>query len=392
MLTPHRLPSKAVVVARRIRAVTALTGMIVVLVGIIGACGSDSAESGDTRAPGGITLEPGLIDDTPGRSWTRVDPDRNRWDPERLERALATADSVGSGALVVVDGGAIVAHGGAIAEAYQVASVRKSLLSILLGIAVDRGQLDLDATLAELEIDDVAPSLTPTEKTATVRDLLTARSGVYHVAAYEPAAMRARRPARASHAPGEFWFYNNWDFNALGTIYERATGVDVFEGFRREIAGPLGLENFDPDGQQWVDHPNSRHPAYVFRMSAQDLARVGLLMARDGMWSDRRIVSRSWVATSTSPVVPEVSWGSGYGYMWWVPVDGRHYEGVTIPDGSFIARGNGPHHMLVVPEQDLIIVHMAETNHPNPSRWVSVEDVAEIFDRVLRARRPPGMP
>jgi len=57
-----------------------------------------------------------------------------------------------------------------------------------------------------------------------VRMLLEARSGVYHAALYETPAMAKQRPARGSHEPGTFWYYNNWDFNALGTIYEHATG------------------------------------------------------------------------------------------------------------------------------------------------------------------------
>src|SRR5919109_1479372 len=70
------------------------------------------------------------------------------------------------------------------------------------------------ATLAELGIDD-QQSLTEAEKRATVADLLGSRSGVYLPAAKEPADMRAERPARGSHAAGEFFFYNNWDFNVL---------------------------------------------------------------------------------------------------------------------------------------------------------------------------------
>ena len=77
----------------------------------------------------------------------------------------------------------------------------------------------MSSTLAELGIDDNEPSLTDVEKRATVRDLLTARSGVYHPALYETPGMAAMRPLRGSHLPGTHWYYNNWDFNALGTIY-----------------------------------------------------------------------------------------------------------------------------------------------------------------------------
>ena len=115
-------------------------------------------------------------------------------------------------------------------------------------------------------------------------------------------------------------------------------------------------------------------------------------MMRGGSWGERRIVSESWVEESTSPVVTGAFYGTGYGYMWWVPVEGRHYPGVVLPDGSFIARGVGPHHMLVAPALDLVVVHMAETNRPRPTNWVEVDDVARMFGLVLEARGFDALP
>ena len=93
-------------------------------------------------------------------------------------------------------------------------------------------------------IDDNEPSLTETEKQATVGDLIKARSGIYHPALYEHPIMKARRPERHSHAPGTFYYYNNWDFNALGTIFEQETGTKIFEEFDRRIAKSLQMEDF----------------------------------------------------------------------------------------------------------------------------------------------------
>ena len=76
-------------------------------------------------------------------------------------------------------------------------------------------------------IDD-NQGLSPTEKTATIRNLISARSCIYHQAAYETKEQIGRRPERHSCRPGERWFYNNWDFNALGTIYQTVAGVTLF--------------------------------------------------------------------------------------------------------------------------------------------------------------------
>ena len=72
-------------------------------------------------------------------------------------------------------------------------------------------------------------------------------------------------------------------------------------------------------------------------VSARDLARYGLLYARRGRWGDEQIISASWVAESTSPHSDAGAFG-GYGYMWWIAVDGRHLPNVTLAEGSFSAQ------------------------------------------------------
>jgi CubicO group peptidase (beta-lactamase class C family) len=223
----------------------------------------------------------------PGTSWEPVT--REGWDEAGLAVAKAYADSIGTATFAVVQRGRLVVRWGDIDQRLELHSMRKSLLSALIGIAVARGQIDLDATLARLGIDDVAPSLSDVEKQATVRQLLQARSGVYHPALYETAGMARRRPARGSHAPGTFWYYNNWDFNTLGTIYERAVGRSIFAAFAEEIAAPLQMQDYRvQDGRYVRGEDMSLYPAYPFHMSARDLARFGLLYARGGVWQGRQ--------------------------------------------------------------------------------------------------------
>jgi CubicO group peptidase (beta-lactamase class C family) len=74
-------------------------------------------------------------------------------------------------------------------------------------------------------------------------------------ALYETSAMARARPKRGSHAPGTFWYYNNWDFNALGTIYEHATGSGIYDALDRQIARPIGMQEYRPS-----DAPTSPAP------------------------------------------------------------------------------------------------------------------------------------
>src|SRR5512139_3144007 len=157
--------------------------------------------------------------------------------------------------------------------------MRKSVMSALYGIYVAEGKIELSSTLKELGIDDLTP-LTEAEKTATVKDLLSARSGVYIEAAGEAPSTKAVRPARGSHSPGTFWYYNNWDFNVLGAIFERLTKTNLFREFKERIADPIGMEDLRFEDTRYVSGADSVYPAYPFRLTARDLARMGLLFLR----------------------------------------------------------------------------------------------------------------
>ena len=178
----------------------------------------------------------------PGQHWEHLSsPEAVGWSSAKLERAQEYSDSIGSAAVMIIHDGRILDQWGDTSRRFEAHSMRKSLLSSLYGIHVHEGHIDLDATLEELGIDDKEP-LTPTEKQATIRHLLQARSGIYLASLYGDDSFDG--PARGSHAPGTFHFYNNWDFNALGTIFEQLTRKKIFEEFKSRIADPLGMEDF----------------------------------------------------------------------------------------------------------------------------------------------------
>lgn len=316
------------------------------------------------------------------------------WSRERLDRALEYADSLDTAALVVLHRGRTVVDWGDTGERYNAQSVRKSLLSALYGIAVARRQIDPEATLAQLGIDDTG-GLTPAEKSAKVRDLLQSRSGVYHSALYEVDSNRRERPARGSHPPGTFFYYNNWDFNVLGTIYERRTKTSIGAAFEREIARPLGMQDFrasdvvyltkDSLTEKMMDG-DSDHRAYVFMISARDLARFGQLYLNHGVWNGKQILPRDWIAKTFSgkPAFPNVQ----YGYLWWIYQDA---DAGTM----YTARGYRGHRLYVIPSLDLVIVHRVATGGVGPfaqlkrrifgSGEVSGEDLSKLIKMIVSA-------
>ena len=277
-------------------------------------------------------------------------------------------------AIMVVQGDRVLATSGDVTRKVNVRSVRKSLLSALFGIAIERSQVNIDNTLDQLGVDDIAPSLTPEEKQATVRQLLMSRSGVYHPAAYETREQRLARPARGAHSPGAFWYYNNWDFNALGAIYEKATGETAFKGFESLIAGPIGMEDFTAYDGTFIGDGSSLYRAYVFKMSARDLARFGLLFLNKGRWNTAQIVPSQWVADSTRVYSETDRKGRGYGYLWWA-LDAQSWG-----DGAALAAGYGGQLIAVLPEKRLVVVEVVELDRNQ--KGVGATDFLDLVRKI----------
>ena len=306
----------------------------------------------------------------PGDTWQRVaDPTRVGWSKAGLDSVQSMISRLNSSAMIVVEHGRIVySYGDLTAQSY-LASVRKSILSMLYGIEIARGHIDTSKTLAQLRIDDVG-GLLPTEKEATVQDLLGARSGVYHMASY-PGDFLAEAPPRGSQKHGTYQLYSNWDFNVLGTIFEQETKRNLFDALEQELARPIHMQDFRRDLQQKEgDSTRSIHPAYPIFLTTRDMARIGLLMLHDGNWNGKQIVPRDWVAKSTHIITPVTQLNPsrirrdrvGYGYLWWV-FDGPWNSGPY--EGAYTGIGAIGQFITVIPKLDLVIAHKTIPRAPN---------------------------
>ncbi len=308
-----------------------------------------------------------------------ISPDKAGFSAAGLSEVMKYLEEIGSAAfLALYDGKAFLTWGN-VDKKYWCHSMRKSFLSSLYGIYVGRGMINLDKTIGELGIDDIPPSLTAAEKKARIVDLIRARSGIYHPAAAETEGMAASRPQRGSHAPGTFFYYNNWDFNALGTIFEQETGEKIFGAFEKEIARPLGMKDFSSgDCEYQYDKDKSIHPAYHFRMTARDLALFGLLYQRNGVWEGKQLIPKEWIEVSTKAhSIIDPGSKVGYGYMWYVLRN-------DFPLGrGFFHSGVGVHLVMVLPESKLVLVHRVDTGVPYK---VTSQNVYQILNLMTAAR------
>ncbi|OLO36320.1 serine hydrolase [Alkalihalophilus pseudofirmus] len=293
-------------------------------------------------------------------TWEQYEtPEEAGWSSIRLNDAKKYYDSLGSTAAMVIYNGKVLISWGDITKKSNVHSVRKSFLSALYGIHIEQGNIDINKTLKELEIMDNV-LLTEQELEAAISDLLTSRSGVFLTAGEESLWMRLTRPDRGLYLPGTHFYYNNWDFNVLGTIFRDKTDSDLFTEFKERIAIPIGMEDYTMEDTFYKLEVNrSIHPSYLFRMSARDMARFGQLYLQKGKWDDQQIIPEEWIAQSTSVQTPVLQSDEyGYGYMWWVADSGKFGE-----LGLYSAIGRYGQSIDIVPEKNLVFVHRVDSDN-----------------------------
>ncbi len=326
----------------------------------------------------------------PGAEWERIaDPGSAGYSREGIETVLEYVKTIPTTGLVVIAGGRALLEYGDVVELSYLASVRKSVLAMLYGNYVADGKVRLDKTLAELGITDQG-GLSDEEREATIADLLGARSGIYHPASNSGDNL-ADAPPRGSQKHGEYFLYSNWDFNALGTIFEQETGRNIYDALETDLARPIGMQDFDREAQHKSGNLRiSMHPAYHMWLSTRDMARVGYLMLREGNWDGKQIVPRDWVRTITSPLTrleemnpdPLRRGPFGYGYLWWV-FDGPAAVGPY--EGAYSGRGHGGQYITVFPKLDLVVAH--KTHFQRTRQQTSWDQYHGLYVRIIAAKK-----
>ncbi len=243
-------------------------------------------------------------------------------------------------------------------DVHTLQSVTKSVTSALIGIAIGRGEIPgVDAKLLSFLGDYDLSGVDPRLHAATLDDLLTMRTGIEWHETDRPIDMtnttfqletspdwvRFTLSQPMDAAPGEKWVYNSGGSHLMSAVIRKATGMTVDAYARAHLFGPLGIRDF-----HWkttpTELPDTEGGLYL---GAEDLARIGYLYLKDGVWAGRRVLPDGWVAASTSKRVERVNpAGWGYGYQWWRLDRGE----VAIWAGL----GFGGQYLIVIPERDLV--------------------------------------
>jgi CubicO group peptidase (beta-lactamase class C family) len=271
-------------------------------------------------------------------------------------------------------------------DLHTLQSVTKSVTSVALGIAVDQGHISGVEAPALSFFQAYDPDMSDLRRARmTLEDMLTMRSGIdwNEMTSYDDASNSCNQmeasdewidfvldhPMRED--PGTLWDYNSGASVLLGKVVGVATGKRVDEWTAERLFRPIGITEYfwktTPDGE--VDTEGGLY------LSAHDLARIGYLFLRGGVWDGNRVVSEEWVRASVSPVVTDISPDNGrpdagYGYQWWVP---DHEAGQTK---VFAGNGYGGQFLLVAPEFDLVAVFNGWNIHGGAERsyWRTLQE------------------
>lgn len=263
-------------------------------------------------------------------------------------------------------------------DSNNIKSVSKSVLSILTGIALDEGLLrGVDQKLYEFYSEYFIPGDDPRKWDITLEHLMTMTAGFLQV---ETGALSAEWWNSSNRnrfvielpldsTPGEKFNYSTGLSYLISGILTKATGVGTLDFANSRLFGPLGVTctRWDRDSMGLYFGG-----AEVW-LTARDLAKIGLLVLRNGLWDGRRIVSEDWLRTSTRLRVRAGGIFGDYGYYWWKDtLDGYP---------ATIGMGYGGQYMFLVPDLDLIMVTSARSDYgPVPdSAYLQPYDIMERF-------------
>jgi CubicO group peptidase (beta-lactamase class C family) len=262
---------------------------------------------------------------------------------------------------LAIDSLMIVRNGYVVLDAYfssydgsfphDLASITKSVMTTLIGIAVDQGKLQLDQKVVSFFPDRSITNLDERKKNMTILDLVSMRNGMESECfnGDEPtlASMRsapdwiqAALDRKMVYEPGTHFCYDSPGMHLLSAILQETTGMTALEYAQKYLFGPLGIRDViwlaDPQGYTygWGD----------LHLKPEDAAKLGYLWINRGFWNGQQIVSDSWVSASVKAHSRMVGNEYGYGYGWWV----------TAID--FYAMGREGQYIHVLPSINTIVV------------------------------------
>jgi len=299
-------------------------------------------------------------------TWQAVKPADIGWDQVKLQKVLDYAGRHRSSGVVILHRGKILAEQywdvpankgkysqrvmpkntfGHVIE--DVASVQKSVASILVGIAQEKGLLRIDDTVTQY-LGTAWSRATPAQEEAiTIRHLITMTSGLSDRGVFE-------------HKPGTKWRYNTPIYARSVDVVVAAAKMDRHELTHQWITQPIGMAD-----STWVSRGvigMKVGNAFGFATTARDLARLGLMVLARGKWGDKTILGDQQYLKEATTTSQELN--PYYGYLWWVNSNANAPKQApriaTAPKDTISANGALNRRCFIVPSLQLVVTRLGD--------------------------------
>ncbi len=301
----------------------------------------------------------------PTDDWRTSSPEDQQMDSQLLTQLVNAAKEPGIGLHSVL----VIRNGYIVSETYfaphtatrkhEMYSVTKSVISTLVGIAIDQGYIDsLDHLVLDFFLNKTFENVDDRKKAMTLRDLVTMQSGLDWNESLENGISVSKDwvtyvlniPMRT--APGTESYYCTGCSHVVSAIIQQATHMNTLDFAKKVLFEPLGIKDI-----LWKrGSENIPVGGTGLRLRTRDMAKFGYLFLHNGKWDDQPIVSADWVQqATTTQAKANVDMATGvnldYGFMWW-----------TFPRlKAYLALGFDGQIIFIIPELDLEVVMNAST-------------------------------
>lgn len=278
-------------------------------------------------------------------------------------------------ALIVAQRGEIRAErryrGPSLDAPVNVKSISKSIVSALVGIAIEQGKLrGVDQPIAPYFARYLKRQSDPRLKQITIGNLLSMQSGLTRTSGPAYGSWTASRDwvgyifaAPLITDPGQTMVYSTGNSHLLSAILTQATGRSTFAYAREQLAKPLGITL-----PAWTRDPQGIYfGGNQMRLSAHALVRFGELYRNHGRVGGRQVVPERWVEESWTARTRSIFSGQLYGYGWFIAQLGGH--------PLYFAWGYGGQFVFVMPDLELVVVTTSEPSGPR-----DMEHLGAIYD------------
>lgn len=332
----------------------------------------------------------------PTSEWVAADPEALGMDSKKLaglEPVIKSAYSNINGIVVVRKGHIAFEryyNGWGPDDVHHVASVTKSIISALIGIAIDAGYINsVDEKVLSFFPEYAAGAVSIQKRAVTIRHLLTMTAPFPF--SWKPGDKTGQEPLDRLRRQkdwvkytldllgqkgqmGQFQ-YCTAAIHLLSAIITRTTGKCAREFANERLFRPTGMKEipdqdmksfgledvFGKNMKGWIKDPSGNSAGgWGLTLTPRDMARFGFLYLNQGLWEDRQIISRAWVHESTA-MNP-----NKYGYLWWLREEGGIF--------SYSALGDGGNAICCIPEKDLVVAVASKIIRNARDRWQLVEE------------------